>query len=225
MGLYNNNAGVLTPIAGRGKAEYGASTVRTGIITVEGDGSSSFITVNVTFDIPMPDANYIVDINPYTASWERTQWRTLNQTASGFRFDATRVDGAAMLTAKYSYTAYKLYTDNEYNDLLDSQKINDANVKETLTPIAYTPNYGTKIGDMCYYYKIGSRVFFSLVVENVASDNQQMFYTLPAGYRPLTNIYTSTFQGSGIYIRTNGDVHASPINGKLYCYLEFDAFR
>ena len=78
---------------------------------------------------------------------------------------------------------------------------------------------------LCYYYKIGSRVFFSLVVENVASDNQQMFYTLPAGYRPLTNIYTGTFQGSGIYIRTNGDVHASPINGKLYCHLEFDAFR
>ena len=29
MGLYKNTNGVLSPIAGRGKAEYGASTVRT----------------------------------------------------------------------------------------------------------------------------------------------------------------------------------------------------
>ena len=109
---------ITWPIAGRGKAEYGASAVRSGVITVNGDGSSDFITVNVTFSTPMPDKDYLVLINPNTASWEKTQWRTLDYTANGFRFDVTTVDDSAFLNAKYNYTAIKLYTDNEYNTLL-----------------------------------------------------------------------------------------------------------
>ena len=121
MGLYKNQNGVLVPIAGRGKAEYGASTVRTGTITVNGDGSSQLITVNVEFAATMPDANYIVLIEPYTSAWEHTQWRTLNYTESGFRFDVVTTDGAVFPSvAKYTYTAIKLYTDAEYNNILSA---------------------------------------------------------------------------------------------------------
>ena len=58
MGLYKNTNGVLTPVAGRGKAEYGASTVRKGTATYTGATIGSYPIINVTFDTPMPDADY-----------------------------------------------------------------------------------------------------------------------------------------------------------------------
>ena len=61
MGLYKNTPGnVLVPIAGRGKAEYGASTVRTGSVALEDIASHTGKAVDVVFDTPMPDNDYIV---------------------------------------------------------------------------------------------------------------------------------------------------------------------
>lgn len=114
MGLYKNN-GVLSPIAGRGKAEYGASTLRKGTLTIPVNQATGGIFIE--FDTPLPDNDYIV-------SWE------FDDCADG--------DAAHLVGPHYKYatgfglyyfggftkdiiirwTAFKLYTDNEYNELL-----------------------------------------------------------------------------------------------------------
>lgn len=117
MGVYKNHSGVLTPIAGRGKAEYGASTLRKGTLTIPVNQATGGIFIE--FDTPLPDNDYIV-------SWE------FDDCADG--------DAAHLVGPHYKYatgfglyyfggftkdviirwTAFKLYTDNEYNSIKDS---------------------------------------------------------------------------------------------------------
>lgn len=117
MGLYKNTNGVLTPIAGRGKAEYGASTVRTGNVAVNiaGGGTNP---MEVTFDTPMPDANYMVDCTITDQQLSKQIITVEKKTANGFILYVTNVYTNA-LSYNIKYTAFKLYTDNEYNELLD----------------------------------------------------------------------------------------------------------
>lgn len=115
MGLYKNTSGVLTPIAGRGKAEYGASTVRKGTLNVPVNQATGGIFIE--FDTPLPDNDYIV-------SWE------FDDCADG---DAAHIVGPHYKYAtgfglyyfggftkdvRIKWTAFKLYTDNQYNELL-----------------------------------------------------------------------------------------------------------
>lgn len=117
MGFYENNNGVLSPISGRGKAEYGASTVRTGTVTIPDDTTAG--SFRVAFSDAMPDSNYIVN------------WY-FDDCADG---DAGRLVGAINCDANgfwlyyfggftkdviIKYTAFKLYTDVEYNGLLST---------------------------------------------------------------------------------------------------------
>ena len=120
MGLYKNTNGVLTPIAGRGKAEYGASTVRTGNVAVNiaGGGTNP---MEVTFDTPMPDANYMVDCTITDQQLSKQIITVEKKTANGFILYVTNVYTNA-LSYNIKYTAFKLYTDNEYNGLLNNQR-------------------------------------------------------------------------------------------------------
>lgn len=126
MGLYKNNNGVLSPIAGRGKAEYGASTVRKGTATYTGAAVGTYPAVNVTFDTPMPDADYEIFFDYDEASGHGElnymgYYGVYKRTANGFQIVFS---GEAAISSGWNvkYTAYKLYTDNEYNGLLNNQK-------------------------------------------------------------------------------------------------------
>lgn len=122
VGLYVNDNGQLKICAGRGKAEYGASTVRKGTATYTGAGISSYPVVNVTFDTPMPDADYEIffDYDESSGHGEMAYmgfFGVYKRTANGFQILFS--DQAAISIGwNIKYTAFKLYTDNEYNGLL-----------------------------------------------------------------------------------------------------------
>lgn len=119
MGLYKYDNGVLIPIAGRGKAEYGASTTRyvtwTNAEAIAVGGSVPFSAV---FDVPMPDANYEVN---WTCSASALHPVIDEKTASGFTGHAYRLVSPAVDSGNgvINFTAFRLYTDLEYNELLD----------------------------------------------------------------------------------------------------------
>ena len=126
MGLYKNTNGVLSPIAGRGKAEYGASTVRTGTASIPQSSAGATNVVSVTFDKPMPDADYLVNFECSTSVID-LRLVSFDKTATGFKigYYASAATGSAS-TAKY--TAFKLYTDTEYNGLLNSQRYSTSEI-------------------------------------------------------------------------------------------------
>lgn len=114
--------GDLTQVAGRGRAEYGASTVRQGTIEIPGQTAQSFQTLSVTFTTPMPDANYQVTFkNRYGSSDVlNIEWQTKN----GFSFFVYNASTSATGTHGLDYTAFKLYSDVEYSNIVNSMPAN-----------------------------------------------------------------------------------------------------
>ena len=121
MGRYkvNQTDGSLSLISGRGKAEYGASTVRKGHTTVSVTADTPS-THTITFAEPMPDANYIVEI---TTLSHYCYWTIGGKTANGFNIYIK--SSVTSNEFNVSYTAFKLYTDTEYNELLERTDANE----------------------------------------------------------------------------------------------------
>lgn len=145
MGTYKNTNGVLSPIAGRGKAEYGASTVRTGTATWDGTTVSAYPTVNVVFDSPMPDADYEIffDYDGASGHGEKTyygQFAVNGRTANGFTISMSSTIASGISAGwNVKYVAFKLYTDTEYNGLLtDVTGLKDT-VRKKLNGTIYNP--------------------------------------------------------------------------------------
>lgn len=126
MALYEiekNSSGVPTGnykyVAGRGRAEYGASTVRTGTVTVTAAANSSGYA-QVTFSTPMPDADYVIEIEGHmgdTPVYILNRDNDRPKTANGFyvgMYNPISVEQSTVV----SWTAFKLYTDTEYNNIL-----------------------------------------------------------------------------------------------------------
>ena len=119
MGLYENKNGVLSPIAGRGRAEYGASTVRTGTSSITaGIQAGAVATVEITFTEPMPDSNYLVDISFIQV--KNLAFSIGKRQKNSFSVIITNTGTVDYFGADtmFKYTAFKLYTDTEYNDIL-----------------------------------------------------------------------------------------------------------
>ena len=121
MSLYKNNNGVLTQIAGKGRAEYGASTVRIGTIAQNTAINANGVDVyNATFDSPMPDTNYCIDFSFVNESNYSFTYGVKSKTVNGFSILIGRPSSSNMPanSITINYKAYKLYTDTEYNDIL-----------------------------------------------------------------------------------------------------------
>ena len=116
MGLYKNTNGVLTPIAGRSKVEYGASIVKTGHVTFADIPANSYKTATVTFDTPMPDADYLITIKNVSNGW--LYFDIYNVTANGFTLYLLDGHGSGATNVSADYVACKPYIDTEYNDVL-----------------------------------------------------------------------------------------------------------
>lgn len=130
MGLYKNNNGVLIPIAGRGKAEYGASTTRKNTWTnTEAISVGSSVAFSVAFDTPMPDNNYEVD---WTCSASALHPVIEEKTASGFTGHAYRLISPAVEIGNgiINFTAFRLYMDLEYNEVLEDTSALMTNTSE-----------------------------------------------------------------------------------------------
>lgn len=112
--------------AGNGKAEYGASTVRSGLINVPQVDAEGTADVEVIFDTPMPDADYQVTIEyPTVGTINLIAW-IKSKTANGFILGVGRPMDKESQTNVIKYTAFKLYTDTEYNEVLDDVAENTA---------------------------------------------------------------------------------------------------
>lgn len=111
-------------VAGRGKAEYGASHYQTGTVVITAK-DASYGTYGVTFSEPMPDTDYIVvlEINGlWGSSWHTKTFNVAydNKTVNGFMICVGKPNGTVIeagVTVKW--LAFKLYSDKEYDGLLD----------------------------------------------------------------------------------------------------------
>lgn len=124
---YHSGNGNLQLLAGRGKAEYGASTVRKGTFSSPAISGESATVIGVTFDTPMPDADYMIDISRSSDDTTGLVFSTIkNKTKNGFQLFIARPYSSDIPAGAYSgtYTAFKLYTDNEYNNILASMPSN-----------------------------------------------------------------------------------------------------
>ncbi len=113
----DKSTGDLIRVAGQGKAEYGASTVRKGTFTGT-DNGTGLINITVTFNTPMPDADYLVAITD-VSSLENFWVSVAAKTKNGFALYLRKSTGGSSITVNGTYTAFKLYTDTEYNKVLD----------------------------------------------------------------------------------------------------------
>lgn len=117
--LVNPTTGALTRVAGRGKAEYGASTIRQGTLTLSGTvDPGDGIAGTVTFDTPMPDADYIVYLA--MASDINLQLVVSDQTKNGFKIQSLRPPTASsIINPDIRWKAVQIYSDIEINDLVN----------------------------------------------------------------------------------------------------------
>jgi len=120
MGLYKNASGVLTPIAGRGRAEYGASTIRTGTLTTATIAGGDYEMDQITFDQPMPDTDYLVEVTSTGTDGGNSallNFTISDKTVNGFKLGINNAWNQAR-PIPVKWTAYKLYTDQEYDNFL-----------------------------------------------------------------------------------------------------------
>ena len=174
MGLYFNNNGNLQMISGRGKAEYGASTVRTGTISLPSQTAHSTIEpITVTFSESMPDDDYQVSFDTFETT--SVGYRVLyvkSKSASGFTVGGLNADAGSIPAGTINYTAFKLYTDLDYNSLIANATRIRNDITSRLDNLSQAiaeqdlGKYGYKIGDYFvgpsgyYYYLADMDTFY-----------------------------------------------------------------
>ncbi|EXM38479.1 hypothetical protein RASY3_14155 [Ruminococcus albus SY3] len=197
---YDSTQDKLIPLAGQGKAEYGASTVRKGTVGVPAIAANAdYVDQTITFSTPMPDTDYLVDLSLQGSNTHRVAFHVVanTKTVNGFtvRFtpigvkqttevgvsgitnnlsymltvqrddvypnltkNTALIDPAVSLPTEWNpmqtgylrnpmpanestlvYTAFKLYTDTEYNNLLDNavltSDVTDSVTNGDLSPV------------------------------------------------------------------------------------------
>lgn len=111
----NPTTGEWIQVAGNGKAEYGASTVRSGTFVYSLTDNVP-ISKTIAFDSAMPDSDYLLEIDTGSS---KVSCGNITKSASGFTCFLRNNDSAEVAGRTFSYTAFKLYTDTEYNSLLE----------------------------------------------------------------------------------------------------------
>ena len=106
-------------------------------------------------------------------------------------------------------------------------KVNDASIKETLTPTPVTLPSGVS-GEM-WYYKKGTRVILQGKLY-LTANTWTTVLSLPSGYRPKADLYTvvntTGVSASGfLIVGALGAVQTYTTNGYSRFYFEFDAFN
>lgn len=129
-------------VAGRGTVEYGASTVRSGTATLPVGENA----VQVTFDEPMPDANYIVTYSGLVTS---VAANIAVKTKNGFQIHESNSGTTAAIVA---WTAFKLFTVEGLSDLesnvTELQEKGNNNFSTTATEILTSASSYTVTADV-----------------------------------------------------------------------------
>lgn len=133
---YHSGNGDLQLLAGRGRAEYGASTVRKGTwsFTETIPVTAGWKTTTITFTDAMPDTDYEIIITPtgqfgVLSQDTMTPYQINNKTVNGFTLIFwNNAAEAGLVDIQGTYTAFKLYTDTEYNGLLNNQRYSTSEI-------------------------------------------------------------------------------------------------
>ena len=155
--LVDPTTGDLTQVAGRGRAEYGASTVRTGSVSVTDIPADGSKATHITFDTPMPDSDYevFITVNNWIA---QVTVSSVNKTASGFTVYIYN-EYATPQNADITYKAFKLYSDVEYSNLVNSMPSN-ASASNKLITVAdrasFTKTIHTTVKTQSDWHTLGS---------------------------------------------------------------------
>lgn len=123
--LVNPTTGALTRVAGRGKAEYGASSVRSGTYIPSGPvKTQDDLPFSVTFSEPMPDNDYqvIFGSSSYGAASGTIQCVVRSRSTTGFTGIIRNVgqDEVSVASGTFTWFAFKLYSDVEYSNIVNS---------------------------------------------------------------------------------------------------------
>lgn len=135
--LYRDSSGNETPIAGlnglSGELIYGASTVKSGTNTnVVGTTDAGFeTTYTVTFDSPMPDANYTVVLSPLSAE-TTVSFLPNTRTVNGFQY-YLKANHNVSGNVGAIWSAFELYSVERLeameNDITDLQSYAESDYK------------------------------------------------------------------------------------------------
>lgn len=146
----DKSTGDLIRVAGQGKAEYGASTERKGDIVIPATTAGNFQTVSVVFAQAMPDNDYAVVIDEGTDTWAHCSVNVTNKTTTGFTLFFVNITAADAPQMTFKYRAFKLYTDTEYNEVLDDvaalKTVSTMTVTKQGNYINGTNFHGKKVG-------------------------------------------------------------------------------
>lgn len=123
--LVDSTTGALTRVAGRGKAEYGASAIRSGTYVPSSSVQiQEDLAFSVTFDTPMPDTDYQVIFGSASngASSGTIQCVVRSRETTGFTGILRNVGTSPISVASGTFTwfAFKLYSDVEYSNIVNS---------------------------------------------------------------------------------------------------------
>ena len=123
--LVNPTTGDLTRVAGRGKAEYGASSVRSGIyIPSSPVQAQEDLAFSVTFSEPMPDNDYqvIFGSSSYGDASGTIQCVVRDRSTTGFTGIIRNVglNEVSVASGTFTWFAFKLYSDVEYSNIVNS---------------------------------------------------------------------------------------------------------
>ena len=142
--IKDKTTGEWEQVAGNGKAEYGASTVRTGLVTNSVEiPPNGYDPIDVVFSSPMPDSDYLISLEVSGGYWHTSTiyTATYSKTVTGFRIhigNPGTIDTIPASTLNIKYTAFKLYTDTEYDSLLElPDRVEEL---ETVTSGTFTRN-------------------------------------------------------------------------------------
>ena len=133
---YRSSDGTEQIIAGLtpgGDIEAGAVAQRSGTVSSGTVASGATESVNVTFDSPMPDDDYIVNFN--TPDTGRLNLRVTNKTANGFTVSCMN-NTSSSASSDIEYTAFKTYT--VQHDVQNSEAI--ANIQAAMPADAGSAN-------------------------------------------------------------------------------------
>lgn len=118
-----------------GELVTGASTIRTGTFT-----SSQGTTIgSVTFDSPMPDADYIVEC--WSPSY-KLEVDITTKTKNGFSYIQKNLGDGSESTQTYTYTAFKLYTVEGLEELEADVEELEADVDTLKSSVSAIGKYG-----------------------------------------------------------------------------------
>lgn len=205
----DKSTGDLIRVAGQGKAEYGASTERKGDVVIPATTAGNFQSVNVVFAQAMPDNDYAVVIDEGGNTWAHGTTNVTNKTTTGFTLYFLNVAGSDAPQMTFKYRAFKLYTDTEYNNLLNNavliSDVTDAVTNGDMNPVTSnavydaitelfandvpptyyvpTPTTGSYIASDCWYMRKGNVVTVNMGIASFESSSDIVF-TLPAKLRP-----------------------------------------